>query len=65
MPVRLGSPLYDGGLSEVVHNPIYATGIGLIQFGRNNQGVVQREPDKSGRLNTIFKRMKSWFKGSF
>ena len=29
MPVRLGLPRYVGGLSEVVSNPRYATGVGL------------------------------------
>src|SRR3989338_2224593 len=29
MPVRLGMPRYVGGLSEVVGNPRYATGVGL------------------------------------
>jgi len=33
MPVRLGMPESVGGLSEVVKNPIYATGVGLVQFG--------------------------------
>ena len=30
MPVRLGIPQYVDGLSEVVRNPIHATGVGLL-----------------------------------
>jgi cell division protein FtsA len=34
MPVRLGMPRYVGGLSEVVSNPRYATGVGLVLMGK-------------------------------
>src|SRR3990167_2171692 len=34
MPVRLGMPRYVGGLSEVVGNPRYATGVGLALMGK-------------------------------
>jgi cell division protein FtsA len=34
MPVRLGLPRYVGGLSEVVSNPRYATGVGLLLIGK-------------------------------
>ena len=30
MPVRLGTPQYVTGLVDVVRNPIYATGVGLL-----------------------------------
>ena len=33
MPVRLGVPQYVTGLVDVVRNPIYATGVGLLLFG--------------------------------
>jgi len=36
MPVRLGLPQYGNGLSEVVRNPIYATGVGLLIYGLTN-----------------------------
>ncbi|MEA3291653.1 MAG: cell division protein FtsA [Pseudomonadota bacterium] len=65
MPVRLGTPTYDGGLSEVVSNPIYSTGVGLIQFGYANRGMEQGEPENKHRFRTVLERMKSWFKGSF
>ena len=34
MPVRMGLPRYVGGLSEVVSNPRYATGVGLVLMGK-------------------------------
>ena len=65
MPVRIGMPQHVSGLSDVVRNPIYATGVGLLIFG---QRQVQTSTG-SNRVNTGFKglleRMKSWFQGNF
>ncbi|MEM7193580.1 MAG: cell division protein FtsA [Pseudomonadota bacterium] len=65
LPVRLGLPNYSGGLSEVVRNPIYATGIGLVQFGHANKTHQQHRSDEPGKFRSILTRMKSWFRGSF
>lgn len=66
VPVRLGMPTHIAGLSEVVKNPIYSTGVGLIQFGLLNQGGRQREkPRETHSISSVYQRMKSWFKGSF
>jgi cell division protein FtsA len=61
MPVRLGMPRYVGGLSEVVSNPRFATGVGLVLMGKQ-----QLERQISGQLESssftrVFSRMKSWF----
>jgi cell division protein FtsA len=37
MPVRRGSPKNIGGLTDVVNSPIYATGVGLVLYGAENQ----------------------------
>jgi cell division protein FtsA len=64
MPVRLGSPQYVSGLVDVVRNPIYATGVGLLLFGADApRSVVHR-----GRVEStagVWERMKNWFKGNF
>ena len=33
MPVRLATPRYVTGLSDVVSNPVHATGVGLLLYG--------------------------------
>ena len=33
MPVRVGYPQSVQGLTDIVRNPIYATGVGLLQYG--------------------------------
>ena len=65
MPVRLGVPQSVMGLVDVVRNPIYATGVGLLLFG--NQNRVQRafESDFGHGVRGVWERMKSWFQGNF
>jgi cell division protein FtsA len=65
MPVRLGVPRYVTGLADVVRNPIYATGVGLLQFGQNNRTQGGRELANEGGLKAIWERMKHWFQGNF
>ena len=68
MPVRLGVPQGVGGLTGVVQNPIYATGVGLVMFGAQSQQergyVSQGVQDRVG-LKDVFSKMKSWFQGNF
>ncbi len=64
MPVRLGWPRYEGGLAEVMHNPRYATCMGLLMAGLEARGRDAPKLSGSG-FKDIFERMKSWFKGNF
>jgi cell division protein FtsA len=64
-PVRIGTPKYVGGMSEVVKNPIYATGVGLIQFGYANRHARKRDTDEKSGVRSMWSRMKGWFQGSF
>ena len=65
MPVRIGHPHSMSGLADVVRNPVYATGVGLLQFGRRN--VAERGADalSAGGFRAVWERMKSWFQGNF
>jgi cell division protein FtsA len=65
MPVRLGVPQYVSGLSDVVRNPIYSTGVGLLLFGQRNRAQGGRELANEGGLKAIWERMKHWFQGNF
>ena len=66
MPVRLGLPQHVSGLTDVIRNPVYATGVGLLLFGaRERRG---RHPELDGGPSTftnLWDRMKSWFQGHF
>ena len=37
MPVRVGTPQNVKGLVELIKNPIYATGVGLLLYGLRQQ----------------------------
>lgn len=65
MPVRLGIPQRVNGLSDVVKNPVHATGVGLLQFG--DQAVPGYEFGQSAvnSFQQVLQRMKAWFQGNF
>jgi cell division protein FtsA len=64
MPVRLGEPQYVTGLSDVVRNPIHATGVGLLLFGVQNNARRSHTP-MGGGMRELWDRMRSWFQGNF
>ena len=65
MPVRLGNPQHVTGLVEVVRNPIHATGVGLLLYGRENYLRGHRESPLTGGARNVWSRMKAWFQGEF
>ena len=65
MPVRLGMPRYVGGLSEVVSNPRYATGVGLLLIGKKQVEQHIQHHLGGNSFGRILERMKNWFKGNF
>jgi len=65
-PVRLGVPNRVTGLTDVVNSPIYATGVGLLQFGGRQQGQQEwQEMRKQSDASGVFGRVKGWFKDTF
>ncbi|HLQ24589.1 MAG TPA: cell division protein FtsA [Acidiferrobacterales bacterium] len=68
MPVRLGIPQYVGGLSGVVHNPIYSTGVGLVLYGSKSlagNSYIREPKHRTAGLPGMMSKMKSWFQGNF
>lgn len=62
MPVRIGFPQHVAGLTDVVQNPIYSTGVGLLLYGREHHGGLDAIRDESTGLLSI---IKNWFQGNF
>jgi cell division protein FtsA len=63
MPVRLGAPQGVAGLNDIVRNPIYATGVGLLQYGMTQQ---KKQSKRNGRANLgVLPRIKQWIQGNF
>jgi len=51
-PIKIGKPYLSGGVSEKVNNPRYATGVGLITYGKNNW--KEQDYDKNVNIKSIF-----------
>ncbi|MES2364306.1 MAG: cell division protein FtsA [Pseudomonadota bacterium] len=62
MPVRLGLPQYAGGLSEMMRNARYATGVGLLLAGMDQQDRHQPMKLSGSSVKQILERMRGWFK---
>jgi len=64
MPARLGKPVMVGGLPDVIDNPSFATGAGLLLHAHRSRskGLGPLELNHPAGL---WSRMKSWFQGNF
>ena len=67
MPVRVGYPQTVRGLNDIVRNPIYATSVGLLQYGlshRLDDGLSS--PGKSAeQAEGLWSRIRSWLQSNF
>ena len=59
MPVRLGAPQNVSGLRDIVNNPIYSTGVGLLHYGLKQQGGRGHESYEPS--DSTWGRIKNWF----
>jgi len=66
MPVRRGMPSNIGGLVDMVSNPMFATGVGLILYAvkDHEKKEVKKFADKAS-FNNVFSKMKGWVKEFF
>jgi cell division protein FtsA len=44
MPVRIGMPTAVKGITQLVHGPEFATGVGLVKYGAHAIGVEALQP---------------------
>jgi cell division protein FtsA len=67
MPVRVGSPQTVMGLNDIVRNPIYATSVGLLQYGMQHRGDVGSvSAGKSGSTSgSLWSRTRAWLQSNF
>lgn len=65
VPVRIGKPHMVSGMPDIINNPIYATGVGLLVYAlrqrQSQREVVLNQPS----IKSLWARMKSWFQGNF
>jgi cell division protein FtsA len=62
LPTREGKPQGIIGLVDVVNNPMYATGVGLVLYGARNRPEKKFRIRDANIFNRVMNRMKRWFK---
>ncbi|WP_298626744.1 cell division protein FtsA [uncultured Legionella sp.] len=66
MPVRKGCAHYVSGLAEATENPSFATGVGLLLHGFQQQYEGGYSvPTLNDNSKGVWSRMKEWFQGNF
>lgn len=65
VPVRLGYPQHVIGLTDVVCNPIHATGVGLLLYGHQHRDEKRMETSGGQGFKGVMEKMKRWFQGNF
>jgi cell division protein FtsA len=66
LPVRIGMPDNNiGGMIEVISNPVYSTGIGLLLAGFQRYRHGQGEPSMFSEPKSLLAKMRSWFQSNF
>jgi cell division protein FtsA len=68
MHTRIGYPMGVSGLIDVIHDPSYATAVGLALYGFRGQQKTSRAPDRWGGRGGhtsgkgIIAKLKKWFR---
>ena len=65
VPVRSGLPRDIDGLLQVIENPRYATGVGLLKMGKEDRDKDINLHLDGNTITNILKKMKLWFQGNF
>ena len=64
MPVKIGIPDTINGKADIINNPRYATGIGIIKYVIENKEMLneQLEINNNSSINTFINKIKNVFK---
>lgn len=65
MPVRLARPQGVSGLTDVINNPIYSTGVGLLLFAAQQQTNQRKNMPTEEHQESYFSKIKDWIKVNF
>ena len=64
-PVRIGVPQDIQGLTDIVRNPIFSTGVGLLQYGVKQHISGEIKGSRAPQAGGLFGRAKDWLKNNF
>ncbi|MGE4597323.1 MAG: cell division protein FtsA [Methylophilaceae bacterium] len=62
MPMRMGVPRDIDGLLQVIENPRYATGVGLLKMAKEE---MDNNESGSNSVSQLLYKMKKWFQRNF
>lgn len=65
LPVRIGFPAHVDGLVDSVANPMYAAGVGLVQYGARRRTASFTSDRGSRGLSRVVDRVKDWLDDFF
>jgi cell division protein FtsA len=62
LPARVGAPSHIFGLVDELHDPAFATGVGLLQWAVGAQEIAPLSRERAGptALDGLFKKISSW-----
>ena len=60
LPVRRGLPIGIGGLVDLVHSPMYATGVGLVLYGSKHETQSRFKIGEANIFSKVTHRMREW-----
>jgi len=64
MPVSIGKPKNVSGLADIVKNPIYATAVGLLQYGAAQGDRAGRPAAAEAAGDSLWSKVKQWLLGN-
>jgi cell division protein FtsA len=64
-PARVGLPLYDARLADVVRNPAMSTALGLLTEARQRRAQDERQTAASGFGGSLLDRLKDYVRRNF
>lgn len=64
MPVSIGKPKQVSGLADIVRNPIYATAVGLLQYGVSQGGSTASSQSGISDTESVWGKAKRWLLGA-
>jgi cell division protein FtsA len=53
------------GLTDIVRNAIFSTGVGLLQYGLKQQQAGRGTQSQSQTAGSLISRIKFWFQNNF
>lgn len=63
-PVSIGVPRNVNGLTDIVRNPIYSTGVGLLIYGRMEEEKFRLRGGRRDAKVSFVDRLKAWFQNN-